>query len=485
MIKGLNGWLNYLDQVQLPVLRQTLLRIVKITDNDRATVSRLAEAIMYDADLASNVLKLANSAMFNPSKTSINTVTRAIMVIGFNSVKSMAITSLLVDNLKNSAHKANLYQCLARSIHAAIHAKSLAQHYPIGTQEEIFVDTILFNIGEAAFWASDTKEISELAKLPNVALDANLQREQLGTTFRAISKGLVQQWHFSPLLEEALHNPRGDQAKIIYQSNMIANLASVDQEFSDQKACVRLYASLTGADDKKATQQIQSNREKAIQVAKLLGITDAEKYLTQKTELEMAPVQPDPIKHIEFLHKMNQCDDGRLSDDLLNHTLMGLHMGVGFERSAAFLCRTPSAGASTESIKQMQLYLSVGAGRNQWFTGRTLQMASRLEPGTVYYLNELEEFMGKQQGRGASNALESSALSLNHVLEAPFGSSVVPALVTRIGLANNYYLLIYADRCQLAPITDDQEQGFRLFVDLLLFKLSQRKANQATLSVAN
>lgn len=488
MIKGHNGWLNYLDQVQLPVLRQTLLRIVKITDSDRATVSRLAEAIMYDADLASNVLKLANSAMFNPSMTSINTVTRAIMVIGFNSVKSMAITSLLVDNLKNSTHKANLYQCLARSIHAAIHAKSLAQGYPIGAQEEIFVNAILFNIGESAFWAAEEPQVDVLAQFNNAALDANLQREQLGTTFRALSKGLVQQWHFSSLLEEALTTPRTEPAKIIYQSNMIANLASMHEGFGEKKACIKLYTSLTGMDSKKAEQLIEQNREKAIQVAKLLGIGEAEIYLAQKSETELSPIHPDPIKHIEFLHKINECEDGRLSDDLMSHVLRGLHLGAGFERCAAFLSRHSShqkADSALDSIKLLQLYLSEGAGRSQWFTGRTFQMTSHLEPGALYRIQDLEEFLGKRATSTQKGDATQTGSLVEEILSAPFGSLILPGVVAKVILPNQYSLLIYADRCNLAPVTAEQEQSFQLFLDLLHYKLNRRKPSQASLSAVN
>ncbi|MCK7544135.1 HDOD domain-containing protein [Marinobacter bryozoorum] len=57
------AWVSYLSRVELPVLANTLKRINELTDSNSSTVSR------------------------------------AITLIGFDSVKSMAISSLIVDSL--------------------------------------------------------------------------------------------------------------------------------------------------------------------------------------------------------------------------------------------------------------------------------------------------------------------------------------------------------------------------------------------------
>ena len=55
----------------------------------------------------------------------LSTVSRAITLIGFDSVKSMAISSLIVDSMLKRNDRPHLLRCLARAIHAAVQARCL------------------------------------------------------------------------------------------------------------------------------------------------------------------------------------------------------------------------------------------------------------------------------------------------------------------------------------------------------------------------
>ena len=156
------AWVTYLSKVELPVLANTLRRIDELTDNRNSTVNELANVILNDAQLTSQVLRLSNTVFYNQTRTQVSTVSRAITLIGFDAVKSMAISSLIVDTLLQRNDRPHLLRCLARAIHAAVQARCLMPKRSETALEEVFIGALLMNIGELAFWSCETEQATEL-----------------------------------------------------------------------------------------------------------------------------------------------------------------------------------------------------------------------------------------------------------------------------------------------------------------------------------
>lgn len=478
--RGRDAWASYLEDKQLPVLKETLGKILHITDSERATVSRLAEAVLDDADLATNVLKLSNSALYNPSQASISTVSRAIMVIGFNSVKSMTVTSLLVDRMSRCKQRDSLYRCLAKSLHSAVQAKYLAKDLPISIQEEIFVAALLSNLSEAAFWACDHDLAEQLSQQPGLMASdpAQTQQEFLGTTFKAITKVIAKNWNLGHLIEESLTQPHTRPAKIVATACAIANLFDQASQMSINldidKASLKLCSEFTNQAPAVVSKALVENRKAAMKMAETLGIKQVTKFLedTQKKPLETCT--PNPIVQIECLQKISMMEESRFDEKVVDTVLYAIHQGMGFERAAVFLSR---GSISIEPVnqpiasRQFQLFQCVGAGKNQWFNGRIFQTNKTIPLNTVFKFDEL-------------TGTKKSTLTLNEALEAPFADKTTPALAALLPISKGYQALIYADRCAMADIADEQCRAFELLVYTLYARmtLSLVHANSVAIS---
>ena len=82
------------------------------------------------------------------TRTQVSTVSRAITLIGFDAVKSMAISSLIVDSLLKRNDRPHMLRCLARAIHATVQARCLMLKRTEHALEEVFIGALLMNIGE-------------------------------------------------------------------------------------------------------------------------------------------------------------------------------------------------------------------------------------------------------------------------------------------------------------------------------------------------
>ena len=111
--KGTDFWLKKLTQQSMPVVGQTIAEINALTGNQDVDVNQLAEVILRDPNLTAHVLRVANSVQYNYSNFPVNTVSRAIVIIGLKGMRAVCISLLMIDSLLRKEHKEQLLQLMA------------------------------------------------------------------------------------------------------------------------------------------------------------------------------------------------------------------------------------------------------------------------------------------------------------------------------------------------------------------------------------
>jgi hypothetical protein len=82
----LSEWIARIRGCDMPVFARTVDALRRIIGDERASASALAQVILKDASMTTKVLRLANSAYFNQAQQGVSTVSRAIVVLGFDPV---------------------------------------------------------------------------------------------------------------------------------------------------------------------------------------------------------------------------------------------------------------------------------------------------------------------------------------------------------------------------------------------------------------
>ena len=78
----------------VPVLPEILVRLLEACDNQSTPLNQVASLIDKDPSLSYKVLQLVNSAYFG-LKTTYSGVDQAVVYLGVNSVKNMAVTAAI------------------------------------------------------------------------------------------------------------------------------------------------------------------------------------------------------------------------------------------------------------------------------------------------------------------------------------------------------------------------------------------------------
>ena len=99
---------------ELPPLPQSIKRLIEIIHSEIDSPGELESIIGYDPSLAAKVVMIGNSAYYG-YRGKVNTLSKAITIIGVNQVKSICICTLLMSLLSNGhvispAHREMLWK---------------------------------------------------------------------------------------------------------------------------------------------------------------------------------------------------------------------------------------------------------------------------------------------------------------------------------------------------------------------------------------
>ena len=331
------AWVTYLSKVELPVLANTLRRINELTDNRNSTVNELATVILNDAQLTSQVLRLSNTVFYNQTRTQVSTVSRAITLIGFDAVKSMAISSLIVDALLQRNDRPHLLRCLARAIHAAVQARCLMPKRNESALEEVFIGALLMNIGELAFWSCETDQANELEqrlRLDEAPVPA--QKAVLHSTFTEITRGLVEAWSLGPFIRDVVSPGPANSpgTSLVRHSVEMARLS--EQGWSGAEMDKVLEQLGKDIDENPATvrDRIKVNASEAARVAVSLGIPQVTALMpgNRKTDDHAKAQAPemDPELQLQILRDLtHSLAEQPNINEVCELVIEGIHRAIG------------------------------------------------------------------------------------------------------------------------------------------------------------
>jgi len=135
----------------MPALPVSVSKVVEIANNPATSPVDLNKVISLDPVLMARVLKLINSAYYGVS-TKVNSLVRAIIMLGINTVKNLALSSAVIDTIgKKQQFRALDPQAFWRhSLGVGVTSKLIAKKRGVESAklEEYFIAGLLHGIGK-------------------------------------------------------------------------------------------------------------------------------------------------------------------------------------------------------------------------------------------------------------------------------------------------------------------------------------------------
>ena len=219
---------------RMPSLSTTVTKVLEICNKPNTSANDLNRVISLDPVLTGQVLKLINSAYYSlPNQ--INTLTRAIIMLGLNTVKNLALSTAVLGSMgrQDSFMTLNMDEFWTHSICVGVTAKALAakKGVPLMLQEEFFVAGLLHDLGKIPLnncFAEEYQQAMELANLEQGPL-AKAEEMMLGFDHGMVGKMIAEKWQLSDVLVDLLrchHQPEqaSDKSRILVVIVALANL---------------------------------------------------------------------------------------------------------------------------------------------------------------------------------------------------------------------------------------------------------------------
>jgi HD-like signal output (HDOD) protein len=135
----------------MPSLPTTVAKVLEVCNNPQTSPADLNHVISLDPVLVGRVLKLINSAYYGLGQQVTNLV-RAIIMLGINTVKNLALSTAVLGNLssKKDLQGLNMEGFWRHSLCVGVSAKTLAKIRGIDIKqtEEYFTAGLLHDIGK-------------------------------------------------------------------------------------------------------------------------------------------------------------------------------------------------------------------------------------------------------------------------------------------------------------------------------------------------
>ena len=270
------------------------------SDSKRLSASELANVILKDYAFATKLLKLVNSAYYSFFRGKITTITRAVVLLGFEKVGMAATSLLLFEHLKgNSSSGPELKEGAVMAFWSGLIAKDVAEIMGLEEGEEAFICAMLYNLGKQIVLFYLPEEYAEIRKLVlrNGHNEATASKAILGISFEDLGIAIARKWNLPDkivssmkrLSRQELQAHKGKNSNALQElSNFSNELCDIINETERSKressfsALLKNYKEFIPLSKKRLSGVVYESMEKVKKHADVLSINiDSSRFLSR------------------------------------------------------------------------------------------------------------------------------------------------------------------------------------------------------------
>src|SRR5688500_3823843 len=188
----------------IATLPEVTAKIIKTVEDPKSTATQLHQIISHDPALVTRILKVVNSAFYGlPGQ--IGSVERAIVLLGLNAIKNIAVASSLgqlfrgVKLCDDFSAKDLWTHCVA----VGVTAREIARLLKIPITDEAFLAGMIHDVGILVSLQTNPeqlKQVCDTVKREGTAGGSPdfcaIERELIGVDHQQLGMGLAEAWRF-------------------------------------------------------------------------------------------------------------------------------------------------------------------------------------------------------------------------------------------------------------------------------------------------
>ncbi|MFN7664827.1 MAG: HDOD domain-containing protein [Inhella sp.] len=221
----------FANHAQLRPMPEVAARLIKSFDDPNVSLRALADLIEKDPTLSARVLRLANSARFNPSHN-VSTLMDAANALGLTMLRNLSMAAAISGRFPEvqGLDRRHVWR------HAAItatYARILGKVVRLEA-DEVFVAGMMLRTGQLLLALSAPEQVAEVERLAGEPGSRySLEQHRFGCTHAHVTASLAAHWHFPNEMVRAFtdasepleRRPFSRMAAVLHLAEVLADAA--------------------------------------------------------------------------------------------------------------------------------------------------------------------------------------------------------------------------------------------------------------------
>lgn len=224
---------------QFPAMGNNISQIMQVS-NENGGNRKLTDIILRDQSLTSKILSIVNSSSYNQFGGEINTISRAVIILGLDQIQSLSLSIMVFEKLNKGPMAETLKSYACQSFLSAFFAKQLVDNVKSINSEEAFLASMFHNLGKQItlyFFPDKYTEILNLNIENEIELDA-ASLQVLGIDFTDIGQFMAIQLKLPQNIILGMQaKPKIIKQKPTEIKDYLGQLSSLTNEILETAAC--------------------------------------------------------------------------------------------------------------------------------------------------------------------------------------------------------------------------------------------------------
>lgn len=254
-----------------------------------SSASELSNVILKDFALTTKVVRLVNSSFYGQFGGDITTVSRAVVILGYEQVRAAVLSIILFEHMQNKEQAKELknaaYTALMSGIIAREKAKQM-KNINDSDVESAFVASMFHTLGNLLtiyYFPEEYDAMKKMVMNKGVNEDQAL-RSVLGVNYEELGRGIANEWKLPSVISESMKKlPEGSIAPAVHADESLRQIAcfsnelcaisndTEDAEEAYEKLAARYNESL-GMTSDNITKLLDSSIKEAEEFTRILNI---------------------------------------------------------------------------------------------------------------------------------------------------------------------------------------------------------------------
>ncbi len=229
-------WLKMQRGGDFPAFVRNVGEVSKRADFEGTySATQLGDSILKDFALTAKLLKVVNSAYASRFGGKVYSVQHAIVILGFDRVRSLALSISLFKSRGSDEHAKRMSESAINSLVSGELSQQLAPYAGVNDEEQAMMCGMFRNLGRhlAIVYLPDMYEqIAELTRLQGLSLHAAAERV-LGLSLQKLGIGVAERWRLPKPILRTMSAMPGMTGHYARQEDRVVALADFANELCD------------------------------------------------------------------------------------------------------------------------------------------------------------------------------------------------------------------------------------------------------------